>query len=108
MEAVRSAKETRELSSVVLGKGKKEAIVSDVKRFMERDRWYAERGIPYRRGYLLHGAPGSGKSSFITALAGHLDFNICLLNLSERGLTDDKLNHLLSNAPIVPFCCSRT
>ena len=35
----------------------------------------------------------------ITALAGHLDFNICLLNLSERGLTDDKLNHLLSNAP---------
>ncbi|SPO27919.1 related to BCS1 - mitochondrial protein of the AAA family of ATPases [Ustilago trichophora] len=90
---------TRELGSVVLGKGKKEAIVSDVKRFLERDRWYAERGIPYRRGYLLHGAPGSGKSSFITALAGHLDFNICLLNLSERGLTDDKLNHLLSNAP---------
>uniref|UniRef100_V5F175 AAA+-type ATPase n=2 Tax=Kalmanozyma brasiliensis (strain GHG001) TaxID=1365824 RepID=V5F175_KALBG len=90
---------TRELSSVVLGRGKKEAIVSDVKRFMARDRWYAERGIPYRRGYLLHGAPGSGKSSFITALAGHLDFNICLLNLSERGLTDDKLNHLLSNAP---------
>ncbi|SNX86257.1 related to BCS1 - mitochondrial protein of the AAA family of ATPases [Melanopsichium pennsylvanicum] len=90
---------TRELGSVVLGKGKKEAIVGDVKRFLERDRWYAERGIPYRRGYLLHGAPGSGKSSFITALAGHLDFNICLLNLSERGLTDDKLNHLLSNAP---------
>lgn len=90
---------TRELGSVVLGKGKKEAIVSDVQRFLQRDRWYAERGIPYRRGYLLHGAPGSGKSSFITALAGHLDFNICLLNLSERGLTDDKLNHLLSNAP---------
>ncbi|PWZ01156.1 hypothetical protein BCV70DRAFT_199523 [Testicularia cyperi] len=90
---------TRELGSVVLGKGKKETIVGDVKRFLERGSWYAERGIPYRRGYLLHGAPGSGKSSFITALAGHLDFNICLLNLSERGLTDDKLNHLLSNAP---------
>ncbi|EPQ26424.1 uncharacterized protein PFL1_06072 [Pseudozyma flocculosa PF-1] len=90
---------TRELGSVVLGRGKKEAIVGDVRRFLERGKWYAERGIPYRRGYLLHGAPGSGKSSFITALAGHLDFNICLLNLSERGLTDDKLNHLLSNAP---------
>ena len=25
--------------------------------------------------------------------------NICVLNLSERGLTDDKLNHLLANAP---------
>jgi DNA replication protein DnaC len=47
-------------------------------------------GIPYRRGYLLYGPPGSGKSSYIQALAG---------SLSERGLGDDKLNHLLSNAP---------
>ncbi len=56
-------------------------------------------GIPYRRGYLLYGSPGSGKSSFIMALAGYLDYNICLLNLSERGMTDDRLTHLLSNAP---------
>ena len=90
---------TRQLGSVVLAPGRKDQIVQDVEAFLERGSWYAERGIPYRRGYLLHGAPGSGKSSFITALAGHLDFNICILNLSERGLTDDKLNHLLSNAP---------
>ena len=56
-------------------------------------------GIPYRRGYLLHGPPGCGKSSFITALAGELSFGICVLNLSERGLTDDRLNHLLCVAP---------
>ncbi|CAG8620823.1 7200_t:CDS:2, partial [Dentiscutata heterogama] len=61
--------------------------------------WYNERGIPYRRGYLLYGPPGSGKSSFIQALAGELEYNICILNLSEIGLTDDRLNHLLSNAP---------
>lgn len=56
-------------------------------------------GIPYRRGYLLHGPPGSGKTSFIQALAGSLNYNICLMNLSERGLTDDKLNHLLGLVP---------
>lgn len=56
-------------------------------------------GIPYRRGYLLHGPPGCGKSSFITALAGELEYGICVLNLSERGLSDDRLNHLLSVAP---------
>jgi mitochondrial chaperone BCS1 len=56
-------------------------------------------GIPYRRGYLLHGPPGSGKSCFIEALAGELDFNIAILNLAERGMTDDKLNHLLANLP---------
>lgn len=56
-------------------------------------------GIPYRRGYLLHGPPGCGKSSYITALAGELERGICVLNLSERGLTDDRLNHLLAVAP---------
>ena len=56
-------------------------------------------GIPYRRGYLLHGPPGCGKSSFITALAGELGFSICVLNLSERGLSDDRLHHLLAAAP---------
>ena len=56
-------------------------------------------GIPYRRGYLLYGPPGSGKSSFIQSLAGSLNYDICLFNLSERGLTDDKLNYLMSNVP---------
>jgi chaperone BCS1 len=56
-------------------------------------------GIPYRRGYLLHGPPGSGKTSYIQALAGALQYDICILNLSERGLGDDKLIHLLSNVP---------
>ncbi|KAF8578201.1 mitochondrial chaperone BCS1 [Ramaria rubella] len=89
----------RPLGSVVLEEGVAERIISDVKAFLQRRQWYADRGIPYRRGYLLHGPPGSGKSSFIQALAGSLSYDICLLNLSERGLADDKLNHLLSNAP---------
>ncbi|EIW71579.1 hypothetical protein TREMEDRAFT_27280 [Tremella mesenterica DSM 1558] len=89
----------RELGSVILAEGVAERIESDVRGFLGRGRWYAERGIPYRRGYLLHGPPGSGKTSFIQALAGALSYNICLLNLAERGLTDDKLNHLLGLVP---------
>uniref|UniRef100_A0A1B6D208 Mitochondrial chaperone BCS1 n=2 Tax=Clastoptera arizonana TaxID=38151 RepID=A0A1B6D208_9HEMI len=89
----------RPLSSVVLDFGVSDRIVADIKEFIQNPSWYSDRGIPYRRGYLLHGPPGCGKSSFITALAGELDFGICVLNLSERGLTDDRLNHLLSVAP---------
>ncbi|KAG0798240.1 hypothetical protein G6F57_006043 [Rhizopus arrhizus] len=89
----------RLLDSVILDTGIKERIVNDVKAFIMNGKWYNERGIPYRRGYMLYGPPGSGKSSFIQALAGELEYNICILNLSERGLTDDRLNHLLSNVP---------
>ncbi|KAI0780984.1 BCS1 N terminal-domain-containing protein [Trametes elegans] len=89
----------RPLKSVVLEEGVAEKIEEDVKAFLNRRQWYADRGIPYRRGYLLHGPPGSGKSSYIQALAGALNYDICVLNLSERGLADDKLIHLLSNTP---------
>ncbi|KAF7338125.1 hypothetical protein MVEN_02037300 [Mycena venus] len=89
----------RPIQSVVLEPGMAEKIEADIKAFLARRQWYADRGIPYRRGYLLHGPPGSGKTSFIQALAGSLSYDICILNLSERGLADDKLNHLLSNAP---------
>ncbi|KAL8694709.1 MAG: hypothetical protein Q9218_000720 [Villophora microphyllina] len=89
----------RPLESVILDEGVKERIVADLKDFLHSESWYYDRGIPYRRGYLLHGPPGSGKSSFIQALAGELDYNIAILNLSERGLTDDRLNYLLTIIP---------
>ena len=89
----------RPLASVVLDEGVKERIVDDVTDFLSSGKWYHDRGIPYRRGYLLYGPPGTGKSSFIQALAGELNYDIAILNLSERGLTDDRLNHLLTIVP---------
>ena len=89
----------RPIESVILDKGVRESILADVRDFLQSGPWYYSRGIPYRRGYLLHGPPGSGKSSFIQALAGELDYNIAMLNLSERGITDDRLNHLLTIIP---------
>lgn len=89
----------RPISSVVLDQGVAEGIVSDVKEFVSSVSWYRDRGIPYRRGYLLHGPPGCGKTSFITALAGELEYSICVLNLSDRSMSDDRLQYRLADAP---------
>jgi len=89
----------RPLTSVILEKGKTEKLLLDAKEFLNSSRWYIERGIPYRRGYLLYGPPGTGKSSFINAIAGELKLNVCVLNLHARGLNDEVLNHLLNVAP---------
>ncbi|KAJ3417585.1 hypothetical protein HDV05_000042 [Chytridiales sp. JEL 0842] len=94
-----SPRRRREIDSVVLNAGLSDFIVKDVKNFLGNGKWYHERGIPYRRGYLLYGPPGTGKTSFIQALAGHMEYNICVMNLSERGMTDDRLAHLLTNSP---------
>ena len=92
-------KSKRALPSVVLDNGIKDGVLNDVDDFLNNGKWYSDRGIPYRRGYLMYGPPGSGKTSFIQALAGELDYNICILNLSENNLSDDRLNHLMNNMP---------
>lgn len=96
---LRHARRRCPLPSVVLDKDIALRIISDCKEFTNNSQWYADRDMPYRRGYLLHGPPGCVKSTFIAALAGELEYAIYLLNLSERGLTDDRLKHFLNVAP---------
>ncbi len=90
----------RAIDSVILDNGVAELVVNDLYNFVSSSQWYHERGIPYRRGYLFYGPPGTGKSSFIFSLAGLMNYSICVLNISDPNLTDDRLTHLLNNAPM--------
>ncbi|RUS15878.1 P-loop containing nucleoside triphosphate hydrolase protein [Endogone sp. FLAS-F59071] len=89
----------RPLSTIVMDPMLKQAIVDDAHEFLSSEQWYSDRGIPYRRGYLLYGSPGSGKTSFIYALAGELGHNIYVINLSSRGLTNSTLGELVTDTP---------
>ena len=89
----------RPLSSVVLTDPQLAAsLLADAQEFLDSEPWYAQRGIPYRRVYLLHGPPGTGKTSFVTALAGELRLSIYMVLLSSPRLTDEMLTDLLSEA----------
>jgi mitochondrial chaperone BCS1 len=89
----------RALATVVADDDRMDRLVADVRRFRARRAWYADRGIPWRRGYLLYGPPGTGKSSAIRALATDLGLDIATLDIGRRGLTDDGLRDALMTAP---------
>lgn len=90
----------REPDSVVLRDGLMNSLIEDVRSFLTRRNWYVERGIPYRRGYLLYGPPGTGKSSAVLAIASAMKMDIAILSLANSSLDDDDLCQLLSNCPV--------
>jgi chaperone BCS1 len=80
----------------------KKDVLEDMKQFLDEEtqEWYAARGIPYKRGYLLDGPPGTGKSSFCLSVAGLYELDIYILNLSSLG--DAGLAKLFTQLP--PRC----
>lgn len=89
----------RPLDSVILPQGVLDSIVNDARKFIASEHWYTRAGIPYRRGYLFHGPPGTGKSSTVYALAGALGLELYTLSLSTSGLTDATLQMAADNIP---------
>ena len=89
----------RPLNSIILDPGMKDLLIDDATDFLASKAWYASRGIPFRRGYLLYGAPGSGKTSMIHSLAGELGLDVYIVSLSRTGLDDTALSELISELP---------
>lgn len=74
-------------------------ILNDAFTYTKREAWYRVRGIPYRRGYLLHGPPGNGKSTLVQWLATELEWPVYLMSVSDPDLTDSKLAALIGRVP---------
>ncbi|XP_057455393.1 AAA-ATPase At4g25835-like [Lotus japonicus] len=61
----------------------KKRIKTDLTNFSTGREFYHRVGRAWKRGYLLHGPPGSGKSSLIAAMANFLCYDVYDLELTK-------------------------
>lgn len=79
--------------------GTVDALVADVGTFLDSASWYAQRGIPYRRGYIIHGPAGCGKSMTAAAVATALKLPVYIVDLANPVISDEWLASLLNCVP---------
>ncbi|WWC93241.1 hypothetical protein V866_000074 [Kwoniella sp. B9012] len=95
----RTYKPLRSWESIFLPPSIKDKILRDTRDFLDGKAFYRKRGLPWRRGWLLYGLPGTGKTSLITALASQFNLQIYVINLGAKGIDDDELLKLVMSIP---------
>lgn len=76
------------LANMVLNEAARR-LVERLRVWIAHREWYEERGLPWKHGVLLHGAPGTGKTALVRALAQELNMPIIQFHLAT--MTDHDL-----------------
>jgi ATPase family associated with various cellular activities (AAA) len=82
-----------------------EYVLSQVEEWLNARNWYEERNINWRRGILLNGKPGNGKSSLVLEIAKKVEIPLYIFDLSsmDNSEFDKALNDLCNNSAIILF-----
>lgn len=87
-----------EWDDLVLDPSVRSLLKSDFESFWEREKWFHDRRLPFRRGYLLHGPPGNGKSTAIRAMMSSRGLSAFTIRLFGPQTCDAALEGLFDDA----------
>lgn len=73
-------------------------VKDDYESFFSREDWFRSLNLPFRRGYLLHGPPGNGKTSVIRAMLSRPGMRGLTLNFFSPDVDDDDLQVMFERA----------
>jgi hypothetical protein len=78
-------------------------LIQEIELWRNSRAWYRDKGIPWKRGWLLFGPPGTGKTALARAFAEDLNMPIYVFNLAEMGNADliKAWNELQVNVPCI-------
>ncbi|XP_073292874.1 AAA-ATPase At2g46620-like [Primulina huaijiensis] len=82
------------METIVMDSDLKTRIKSDLDNFLKSKQHYHRAGKVWKRSYLLYGSAGTGKSTFVAAMAKFLGYDIYEIDL-HRITSDSDLKYLL-------------
>ncbi|ESQ38647.1 hypothetical protein EUTSA_v10028615mg [Eutrema salsugineum] len=71
------------LDSIAMEADLKNKVKSDLESFLKGKQYYNRLGRVWKRSYLLYGPSGTGKSSFVAAMANFLDYDVYDIDLAK-------------------------
>ncbi|CAG8540518.1 4035_t:CDS:1 [Paraglomus brasilianum] len=95
---VQALSSNRGLDTVALDKKEEELLRQEIEAFTTDKDFYMRIGMPYRRGILLTGKPGTGKTSLVNAISSQLSRDLYYVNLKNI-TSDNELSATFSSVP---------
>lgn len=80
----------------------KNDILDKINFFLNNEKWYKDRGIPYTLGILLWGEPGCGKTGFIKALMNQTKRHGVDIKLSKK-MDMNRLREIMCDDEITEY-----
>lgn len=87
----------RPLNTVAVESNVRKRLISNIDFFLKNKDWYISKGMTYKQTYILHGEPGTGKTSLIKAIGSHYNMDIYVLPIGM--ISDSSLMQAFMSVP---------